>query len=882
VGAGNEGEGPLERTDSLMRGVAIALAGFALICAGVLAGAADGKKKHKGAAKVTVVSSQQQAILNAGKISLRVKGAKGRKVRVDGIQAAGKVSLTKPKKVKGKKLSVPLSAGGRTALGSCSVDGLRGRLVGGKKGGKKSGKKKKKGAKTPITPLVRDLAACNGPQGPHCDPFDPSQCMQPFPNDYFTVADPSTPTGRRLDFHADQMPQNKAGVPIDPTDFNRADGFSPGSAITVKIPGVQTQQAFDNTGFVPITDPARYADSDQPAVVIDANTGQRHPIFAELDANPNHYEPGDTADVNLIIRPTTNFEEGHRYIVALRNLRDASNNPVPAPEAFRVYRDNVATTDQAVEARRAHMEEVLNTLQGDGIDRGSLYMAWDFTVASEHSLAGRALAIRDDALHQLGDDTPGDGLLQGSAPSFHISSVQDAPDPDVPANTLRLIDGELTNVPCYLDNGDCHPGGRFNFQSNGDVNATPTGIADDPDTGTTGVRFECVVPNSALTGGTTVNPTESGIFGHGLLGDFTQVDDMIRFSNSEANIANTTWCATNWAGFSSDDIGNVISALGDLSGFTKLTDRMQQGFVNMIYLGRAMTMSGGFDTDPAFQLDPDGVGGNPPVPILNTGPGHLYWEGISQGAIMGGALTALEPDLTQSVLDVVGMNYSTLLQRSTDSGQYLDTPNIGLWANYPGLDRRPLILSLMQLLWDRGEADGYAHHMTDDPLPNTPEHHVLLQAAYGDHQVSNLTAEVEARTIGAKVEDPELDSGRHWATDPLFGLTPIPGGSYPYDDPAALVYYDGGPLNFPPSSGTPAQTCTDENGATVHGTAPAPIVNLPPNPVSVYGCDPHQYPRRSADGVGQAASWLSPDAEINQCKTSGTPRPCYSNGYTGP
>ena len=46
-------------------------------------------------------------------------------------------------------------------------------------------------------------------------------------------------------------------------------------------------------------------------------------------------------------------------------------------------------------------------------------MTWDFTVASEHSLAGRALAIRDDALAQLGDDTPGDGVIDGSAPTFH-------------------------------------------------------------------------------------------------------------------------------------------------------------------------------------------------------------------------------------------------------------------------------------------------------------------------------------------------------------------------------------------------------------------------------------------------------------------------------
>ena len=34
---------------------------------------------------------------------------------------------------------------------------------------------------------------------------------------------------------------------------------------------------------------------------------------------------------------------------------------------------------------------------------------------------------------------------------------------------------------------------------------------------------------------------------------------------------------------------------------------------------------------------------------------------------MGGALTALEPDLTHAVLNVTGMNYSTLLRRSSGS-----------------------------------------------------------------------------------------------------------------------------------------------------------------------------------------------------------------------
>src|SRR6185437_596744 len=255
----------------------------------------------------------------------------------------------------------------------------------------------------PAIPLDRDEAACSvGSENPtarpyhgssidtsnanRCDFMDPTVCLQPWPNDYFTKADPTTDTGRRLDINTNSTPANVHGFHIDTTDINRADGFSPGNLITLKIPQVETQAAFDNTGFVPVNDLHRYSDPNQPVVVIDAATGARQPIFAELDANPNHYSPGDTKDVNLIIRPTRNFTEGHRYIVALRGLRDAQNNPVDPPLPFRVYRDRLITSDPAIENRRPHMEDLISTLQQDGIQRSNLYLTWDFTVASEHSL----------------------------------------------------------------------------------------------------------------------------------------------------------------------------------------------------------------------------------------------------------------------------------------------------------------------------------------------------------------------------------------------------------------------------------------------------------------------------------------------------------------
>ncbi len=64
-----------------------------------------------------------------------------------------------------------------------------------------------------------------------CDVLDQKRCLLPFPSDFFTVADPSTDTGRRVNFAAASMPVNSSGVPVDPTEWNRNDGFSPGTPI---------------------------------------------------------------------------------------------------------------------------------------------------------------------------------------------------------------------------------------------------------------------------------------------------------------------------------------------------------------------------------------------------------------------------------------------------------------------------------------------------------------------------------------------------------------------------------------------------------------------------------------------------------------------------
>ncbi|MSV46185.1 MAG: hypothetical protein F2915_04415, partial [Actinobacteria bacterium] len=97
-----------------------------------------------------------------------------------------------------------------------------------------------------------------------CDNFDKSVCLQPWPNNQFAKKDKSTPTGLRLNLLRSSMPANTKGVKIDPTDINRADGFSPGSYVTVRVPGLDTPAAFTASRLVPLTDMAQYAAKNAP------------------------------------------------------------------------------------------------------------------------------------------------------------------------------------------------------------------------------------------------------------------------------------------------------------------------------------------------------------------------------------------------------------------------------------------------------------------------------------------------------------------------------------------------------------------------------------------------------------------------------------------
>ena len=579
-----------------------------------------------------------------------------------------------------------------------------------------------------------------------CDPLDNSACLLPWPNDAFTTADSTTASGRRLAINAAAPPRNASGKAIDVTDQNRGDGFSPGSTILVHVPEID----LDKSGIAQSTNIGRSLEPQAPILLLDTTIGSRWPYWAELDARATA-----AGQQLLMIHPANSLLEGHHYVVALQHLMTATSD-IPRAEAF-----VQALADTQNTARAEHLSGVLQQAVSGGADQSAVYMAWDFTVASSQSLAGRLLHIRTDAYASVGS----------SAPGFSVSDTSEA-------GGVRTIAGTF-EVPNYLT-GTGGPGSTFDLDADGLPRRNQT-------TPTLDAPFICLVPTAPVA------PTPVVVYGHGLLGSRAEVLGL----QPIVGLGRLSVCGTDWIGMSAGDIPNLAGILTDLSNFNQQADRLQQGLLNMQFLGRAINAPNGFVADSNFI----GENGDPLI-----APGRTSLLGNSQGGILGGAASAVSTEWTNVVLGVPGINYSLLLPRSSDWPQFEAVFNIAYTTDID----RVLTLQLIQLLWDRGENDGYAQHLTSNTYQGISPKKVLLIGAFGDHQVANVSLDILVRTIGAGVHAPALRDGRSLDTMPFAGIEEV---SDTIVDRSLLVMWD-------------------------YGNPAPPTVNLPPTEPE-FGEDPH-------------------------------------------
>ncbi|MBM3827139.1 MAG: hypothetical protein FJW09_00695 [Actinobacteria bacterium] len=566
---------------------------------------------------------------------------------------------------------------------------------------------------------------------PTCDQAGVRACLLPWPDDRLTVPDDGTPTGRRLAIPADAVPVNVDGRAMDVTDQNRADGFSPSSAVVFAADGVDLAAS----GVPDSSSIEKSVAADARTTITDTVTGERVPFWGELDIQSGL----------VTLRPAVAFTEGHTIEVSIAGLVDETGAEVVVEPS-----------------------------------------SWTFTIASAESLSGRLLTMRDGAYESIGDGVP----------NFTVDTVTDG--------EAKVIEGTF-EIPNYLDN-DGGPGGSLLLDADG----APRINDDVP---VYDVAYRCVVPRS------TGAAVPALLYGHGLLGNRGQVDFFATFAAQGLLVG----CAVDWLGMASEDIAIVGEILTDMGRFNEQADRMLHGHVAFSMLGRLTNHPSGFASNPAFQ-NADGSS------MLKQDA--TVFVGNSQGGILGGAASAVSSEWTRAVLGVPGMNYSLLLPRSTDWPEF----QVVFEAAYTDVDDRLMALMLVQLLWDRGENSGYAQHLTSNTYDGIDPKVVLLVEAFGDHQVANVSTEMLARTIGARVHSPALREGRSLSSVPLWGIEPI----VDYGDASSkLVMWD-------------------------YGTPPPPVGPRPPIGAE-FGRDPHGAGSDEPNVLIQALGFLLDGTLIDVC-----------------
>ena len=384
----------------------------------ITASAAPSAKK----ATLKVNAGQKQALKKGG-LKVKVKGLTSGKVKLKARSSTFDDQtlrkLTTPKKVKAKGKSVStvlkLTAKGRQRISSCEAR----KIVVSGNGVKKAKVDLKRNTKD-CKPKSIDLS-----QAASCDFIgaqDGSLCLLPFPDDYYTVKDSSTATGRRVNLtdaaHAAERGQHPglggALQPqrrVQPRTGDHAQGPGPRHA-----GGAREDQP----------DPAQRSEPQRVAGLegADRRDRRRRPTSGSRSGSSSTRTRRRRPSTALLIHGATQFEAGHRYIVAMRKLKDSAGNKLSAPEGFRYYRDDLPSNEDAITSQSKRFENMFRSLRKAKIKRHNLYLAWDFTVASDENIAGRLLHMRDDAFAQLGDTNLADGVVQGDAPAFAIDSVR--------------------------------------------------------------------------------------------------------------------------------------------------------------------------------------------------------------------------------------------------------------------------------------------------------------------------------------------------------------------------------------------------------------------------------------------------------------------------
>ena len=507
-------------------------------------------------------------------------------------------------------------------------------------------------------------AACSGVPKPQL----PAAVPQRLHADEEGQDDPDGPAGELLALRP--LPKNKAGVATQPDRVepqrrllaraSRSSSTSRGSRRRA------TSAVEDRAGQRPRAVHARH----QPLLLLDEKTGKRQIVWGELDA-PTASRPRRR---NLIVHPAKNLVPGRRYVVVLRNLRRHGAGGLRAGPGQGLVK---ALSKAKVNTRERLPRLGLHGRLGQVADRAP----------ARHPRRRLQAARRHDP-----------GRRQDPGPRAELHGHQGRglharPGRADRAQGHRHVRRSVLPRPAGLPAGLALP-----------LLEHEEGRAADPDAGQ---RRRREVLSATSRASRRARPSHIALYGHGLLGSHTQIDeDNIQDMSAEHDF---TFCATDWQGMEENDVPQ------------RGTD--PQGLLELPRAGRPPPAGVAEHAVPRPAARPPAGPRSPTRPSRapagrRCSTRRTCTSTPTRRARSSAGTTAFAPDWTRAVLGVATMNYSLLLPRSVDFDTYAffsprATPTRATaWRS----SRSP------RCCGTEARPNGWAYHVTSKPPKNTIKH----------------------------------------------------------------------------------------------------------------------------------------------------------------
>jgi hypothetical protein len=553
-----------------------------------------------------------------------------------------------------------------------------------------------------------------------CNPLGGQGCLLPWPSMMYAKSDATSKTGYRLDIPREAMPINADGIIVEPHAFNRWDGFSNIAPMLAMFPtGVSA------TGLPTFKNPDEALAPGSPVVLVNIDTGERVPLFAEVDQN--------TIDVTkraLIIRPLARLTPGGHYAVGIRNtVKAADGTPLVRSEGFEALASGGNSSHPAFAEIKKTAPEMFAALETAGVPQAELVLAWDFVTASDEFLRSDLTTMREQALTAIGP--------AGANLTF-TTELQDNV-----ASTYKRYLGTFKS-PDFLTKQELD---TSILRRDSDGKPIAMGLRD--------AKFAAIIPACVAT---QPLPRPTIIFGHGLFGsskEYLSDNFVIDLAADHCFVI----IAGDFIGLSSAQFYLAPLAVNDLNRGPQITEKLAQSVIDFMAL-ESITR-GPMATSDAFKYEG--------TPVID--PTRTYYVGGSLGGIMGNVFMAYDPNITKGVLAVPGGNWSLLFERSNAWSLLIGAAQ----GAYPNEELYQLNLAMsLGMGFEPYDPMTTAAHVTKDPLFGNPVKKILMWYAVGDSLVTNISTEMVARTMGMQMTAPSVKTpwGISTATTPLVnGIT---------------------------------------------------------------------------------------------------------------